>query len=312
MRLFKGNIILISAIAGFIMATMAILMWFAPSSPYTPAPVTNQKQSQPAPTVSLPSTKQPTSAVVAPSTSNSTSNSNSNKINSEDAGIIQGIKQYNDSRYVTPEERRAYLINALSRYSGKPEVEAYIIDLIAMTPSKKNVDALLPYLKSSNADLIKHTVAALNNQAIAIDDNLQQEGLTKEQVADLQSTRMRIANGINEIYQSPLTQAWVKEEILASYATTNPSASDLSTMTAQLVKAGKLTDAGVDFIAVALVETPTAPVAEMLSTLKTIDAKQRALVADAVLLHMNLSEAQQTGENQQLISDFIKTSAPKN
>lgn len=308
MRLFKGNIILISAIAGFIMAIMAILMWFAPSSPYTPAPVTNQKQSQPAPTVSLPSTKQPTSAVVAPSTSNS----NSNKINSEDAGIIQGIKQYNDSRYVTPEERRAYLINALSRYSGKPEVEAYIIDLIAMTPSKKNVDALLPYLKSSNADLIKHTVAALNNQAIAIDDNLQQEGLTKEQVADLQSTRMKIADGINEIYQSPLTQAWVKEEILASYATTNPSASDLSTMTTQLVKAGKLTDAGVNFIAVALVETPTAPVAEMLSTLKTIDAKQRALVADAVLLHMNLSEAQQTDENQKLISDFIKTSAPKN
>lgn len=308
MRLFKGNIILISAIAGFIMAIMAILMWFAPSSPYTPAPVTNQKQSQPAPTVSLPSTKQPTSAVVAPSTSNS----NSNKIDSEDAGIIQGIKQYNDSRYVTPEERRAYLINALSRYSGKPEVEAYIIDLIAMTPSKKNVDALLPYLKSSNADLIKHTVAALNNQAITIDDNLQQEGLTKEQVADLQSTRMKIADGINEIYQSPLTQAWVKEEILASYATTNPSASDLSAMTTQLVKAGKLTDAGIDFIAVALVETPTAPVAEMLSTLKTIDAKQRALVADAVLLHMNLSEAQQTGENQQLISDFIKTSAPKN
>lgn len=310
MRLFKGNIILISAIAGFIMAIMAILMWFAPSSPYTPAPVTNQKQSQPAPTVSLPSTKQPTSAVVAPSTSNS--NSNSNKINSEDAGIIQGIKQYNDSRYVTPEERRAYLINALSRYSGKPEVEAYIIDLIAMTPSRKNVDALLPYLKSSNTELVKHTVAALNNQAIAIDDNLQQEGLTKEQVADLQSTRMRIANGINEIYQSPLTQAWVKEEILANYATTNPSASDLSAMTTQLVKAGKLTDAGIDFIAVALVETPTAPVAEMLSTLKTIDAKQKASVADAVLLHMNLSEAQQTGENQQLISDFIKTSAPKN
>lgn len=310
MRLFKGNIILISAIAGFIMATMAILMWFAPSSSYTPpstpAPVTNQKQSQPAPTVSLPSMKQTTSAVATPSTSNS------NKINSEDAGIIQGIKQYNDSRYVTPEERRAYLINALSRYSGKPEVEAYIIDLIAMTPSRKNVDALLPYLKSSNTELVKHTVAALNNQAIAIDDNLQQEGLTKEQVADLQSTRMRIANGINEIYQSPLTQAWVKEEILASYATTNPSASDLSAMTTQLVKAGKLTDAGIDFIAVALVETPTAPVAEMLSTLKTIDAKQKASVADAVVLHMNLSEAQLTGENQQLISDFIKASTPKN
>lgn len=308
MRLFKGNIILISAIAGFIMAIMAILMWFAPSSPYTPpstpAPVTNQKQSQPAPTVSLPSTKQPTSVVVAPPISN--------KINSEDAGIIQGIKQYNDSRYVTPEERRAYLINALSRYSGKPEVEAYIIDLIAMTPSRKNVDALLPYLKSSNTELVKHTVAALNNQAIAIDDNLQQEGLTKEQVADLQSTRMRIANGINEIYQSPLTQAWVKEEILANYATTNPSASDLSAMTTQLVKAGKLTDAGIDFIAVALVETPTAPVAEMLSTLKTIDAKQKASVADAAVLHMNLSEAQLTGENQQLISDFIKTSASKN
>lgn len=308
MRLFKGNIILISAIAGFIMAIMAILMWFAPSSPYTPpstpAPVTNQKQSQPAPTVSLPSTKQPTSVVVAPPISN--------KINSEDAGIIQGIKQYTDSRYVTPEERRAYLINALSRYSGKPEVEAYIIDLIAMTPSRKNVDALLPYLKSSNTELVKHTVVALNNQAIAIDDNLQQEGLTKEQVADLQSTRMRIANGINEIYQSPLTQAWVKEEILANYATTNPSASDLSAMTTQLVKAGKLTDAGIDFIAVALVETPTAPVAEMLSTLKTIDAKQKASVADAVVLHMNLSEAQLTGENQQLISDFIKTSASKN
>ena len=138
------------------------------------------------------------------------------------------------------------------------------------------------------------------------------EGLTKEQVADLQSTRMRIANGINEIYQSPLTQAWVKEEILANYATTNPSASDLSAMTTQLVKAGKLTDAGIDFIAVALVETPTAPVAEMLSTLKTIDAKQKASVADAVVLHMNLSEAQLTGENQQLISDFIKTSASKN
>ena len=308
MRLFKGNIILISAIAGFIIAIMAIFMWFAPSSPYTPpstpAPVTNQKQSQRAPTVSLPSTKQPTSVVVAPPISN--------KINSEDAGIIQGIKQYNDSRYVTPEERRAYLINALSRYSGKPEVEAYIIDLIAMTPSRKNVDALLPYLKSSNTELVKHTVAALNNQAIAIDDNLQQEGLTKEQVADLQSTRMRIANGINEIYQSPLTQAWVKEEILANYATTNPSASDLSAMTTQLVKAGKLTDAGIDFIGVALVETPTAPVAEMLSTLKTIDAKQKASVADAVVLHMNLSEAQLTGENQQLISDFIKTSASKN
>lgn len=308
MRLFKGNIILISAIAGFIIAIMAILMWFAPSSPYTPpstpAPVTNQKQSQRAPTVSLPSTKQPTSVVVAPPISN--------KINSEDAGIIQGIKQYTDSRYVTPEERRAYLINALSRYSGKPEVEAYIIDLIAMTPSRKNVDALLPYLKSSNTELVKHTVVALNNQAIAIDDNLQQEELTKEQVADLQSTRIRIANGINEIYQSPLTQAWVKEEILANYATTNPSASDLSAMTTQLVKAGKLTDAGIDFIAVALVETPTAPVAEMLSTLKTVDAKEKALVADAVVLHMNLSEAQLTGENQQLISDFIKTSASKN
>lgn len=304
MRLFKGNIILISAIAVFIMAIMAILMWFAPSSPYTPAPVTNQKQSQPTPTASLRNTKQPTSAVVAPSTSN--------KINSEDAGIIQSIKQYSDSRYVTPEERRSYLINALSRYSGKPEVEAYIIDLIAMTPSNKNVDALLPYLKSSNADLIKHTVVAMNNQAIAIDDNLQQEGLTKEQVTELQSTRMKIADGINEIYQSPLTQAGVKEEILAGYAATNPSASDLSTMTDQLVKAGKLTDAGVDFIAVALVETPTAPVAEMLSTLKTIDAKQRALVADAVLSHMNLSEAQQTDENQQLISDFIKASTPKN
>ncbi len=307
MRLFKGNIILISAIAGFIMATMAILMWFAPSSSYTPpstpAPVVTNKQSQPAP-VSLSNTKQPASAVAASSVSN--------KMNSEDASIIQSIKQYSDSRYVTPEERRAYLINALSRYSGKPEVEAYIIDLIAMTPSRKNVDALLPYLKSSNTELVKHTVAALNNQAIAIDDNLQQEGLTKEQVADLQSTRMRIANGINEIYQSPLTQAWVKEEILANYATTNPSASDLSAMTTQLVKAGKLTDAGIDFIAVALVETPTAPVAEILSTLKTIDAKQKASVADAVVLHMNLSEAQLTGENQQLISDFIKTSASKN
>jgi hypothetical protein len=307
MRLFKGNIILISAIAGFIMATMAILMWFAPNSTYTPpstpAPVTNQKQSQPAP-VSLSNTKQPASAVAAPSVSN--------KINSEDASIIQSIKQYNDSRYVTPEERRSYLINALSRYSGKPEVEAYIIDLIAMTPSRKNVDALLPYLKSSNTDLVKHTVAALSNQAVDIDDNLQQEGLTKEQVADLQSTRMRIADGINEIYHSPLTQAWVKEEILANYATTNPSASDLSTMTTQLVKAGKLTDAGIDFIAVALVETPTAPVAEILSTLKTIDAKQKTSVADAVVSHMNLSEAQLAGENQQLISDFIKTSASKN
>lgn len=289
--------------AGCVMAIMAIIMCLAPKSSYTPALMPDKKQVQTAP-LSLTNTKQSPNTIIASSVSNN--------INSEYTKIIQGIKQYNEGRYTTTDERRSYLINALFRYRGKTEVELYIIDLIAMTPDKKNIDALLPYLKSSNAELVRHTIVALANQAVAIDDNLEEEGLTEKQVEDLQATRMKISNGINEIYQFPLTQAVVKEEILANYATTNPLASDLSAMTTHLVGAGKLSDAGVDFMAMALIDTPTAPVAEMLSALKTMDAKQRALVAKAVLSQINLSETQQSDENQQLISDFIKANTVAN
>ena len=200
----------------------------------------------------------------------------------------QSMMAINDNSSYTREDKIHKLADLLKQNeSNSDALSALLISLTALNPIEA-VNDIIPYLKNTNPKVQSAALGALNNASLLTE----KEHELKKSLPENEAVRKRIAESVNELKAASTTSDEVKQALISTYASTNPSSKDTHAMNQEILKQDEISPNESSFVASSVLNGK-----EFSGTLSVLDKKDSA-VKDSVINSIGTSIA----ENPDVIS----------
>lgn len=200
----------------------------------------------------------------------------------------QSMMAINDNSSYTREDKIHKLADLLKQNeSNSDALSALLISLTALNPIEA-VNDIIPYLKNTNPKVQSAALGALNNASLLTE----KEHELKKSLPENEAVRKRIAESVNELKAASTTSDEVKQALISTYASTNPSSKDTQAMNQEILKQDEISPNESSFVASSVLNGK-----EFSGTLSVLDKKDSA-VKDSVINSIGTSIA----ENPDVIS----------
>ncbi|EOQ71490.1 hypothetical protein F931_00556 [Acinetobacter pittii ANC 4050] len=200
----------------------------------------------------------------------------------------QSMMAINDNSSYTREDKIHKLADLLKQNeSNSDALSALLISLTALNPLEA-VNDIIPYLKNTNPKVQSAALGALNNASLLTE----KEHELKKSLPENEAVRKRIAESVNELKAASTTSDEVKQALISTYASTNPSSKDTHAMNQEILKQDEISPNESSFVASSVLNGK-----EFSGTLSVLDKKDSA-VKDSVINSIGTSIA----ENPDVIS----------
>lgn len=155
------------------------------------------------------------------------------------------LEQVNDSRTLSRNEKLDIYTQLLEKYNKNPDaIKEILLGMSTINPIEK-VDEIIPYLNDHDEYIQNAALGALSNASLLTEE----EHLQRKSLPQYDQIRNKISKSVNQLYENEKTSDKLKESIISSYGTTNPSDTDTTKMLADIFKSGHLSDNRAAYVA---------------------------------------------------------------
>lgn len=220
----------------------------------------------------------------------------------------QSMMAINDNSSYTREDKIHKLADLLKQNeSNSDALSTLLISLTALNPIEA-VDDIIPYLKNTNPKVQSAALGALNNASLLTE----KEHELKKSLPENEAVRKRIAESVNELKAASTTSDEVKQALISTYASTNPSSKDTQAMNQEIFKQDEISPNESSFVASSVLNGK-----EFSGTLSALDKKDSA-VKDSVINSIGTSIAENpdvisvlSSQQRTELMNFIRNNPPQ-
>lgn len=220
----------------------------------------------------------------------------------------QSMMAINDNSSYTREDKIHKLADLLKQNeSNSDALSALLISLTALNPIEA-VNDIIPYLKNTNPKVQSAALGALNNASLLTE----KEHELKKSLPENEAVRKRIAESVNELKAASTTSDEVKQALISTYASTNPSSKDTHAMNQEILKQDEISPNESSFVASSVLNGK-----EFSGTLSVLDKKDSA-VKDSVINSIGTSIAENpdvilvlSTQQRTELMNFIRNNPPQ-
>lgn len=166
------------------------------------------------------------------------------------------------------EQKIDQLVGLLKENNSDPQVLTDIlVSLTALNPIEA-ADEIIPYLKNGSPRVQSAALGALNNASLLTEEEHQlKKALPKNDLV-----RKRIADAVNDINADPHTSEEVRQALISTYSSTNPSAEDSKKMNQNILSKDNVSLNEASYVATSVLNGK-----EVSTTLATLGSKDREM-----------------------------------
>lgn len=220
----------------------------------------------------------------------------------------QSMMAINDNSSYTREDKIHKLADLLKQNeSNSDALSALLISLTALNPIEA-VNDIIPYLKNTNLKVQSAALGAINNASLLTE----KEHELKKSLPENEAVRKRIAESVNELKAASTTSDEVKQALISTYASTNPSSKDTQAMNQEILKQDEISPNESSFVASSVLNGK-----EFSGTLSALDKKDSA-VKDSVINSIGTSIAENpdvisvlSSQQRTELMNFIRNNPPQ-
>lgn len=220
----------------------------------------------------------------------------------------QSMIAINENPAYSRENKIQKLVELLKQNEANPDaLSAILVSLTALNPIEA-ADEVISYLKNPNAKVKSAALGALNNASLLT----QKEHELKRSLSENEVIRKRIAEAVNELNADPNTTDEVKQVLISTYTSTNPSLEDTRAMSQEILNRDTISTNESSFIASSFLNSK-----ELSGTLTTL-SKKNANVKDSFISSIGASISENSNVVMVLSSqqraeliNFIRNNPPQ-
>lgn len=186
----------------------------------------------------------------------------------------QKIIDVNENSQYSRIEKVKELNDLLNKNKNDPAAVREILSQLANLNPIEAVDDILPFLKSDNPIVQSAALGALSNASLLTEE----EHELKKTLPENNQIRSKISKEVNELKKNPNISTEVKQTIVSSYMSTNPSIEDTKAMIKSILNEQNITANESSYIATTILNGM-----DSTNTISTIMSKNE-IIKDAIIM----------------------------
>lgn len=186
----------------------------------------------------------------------------------------QKVIDINENSQYSRIEKIEKLTELLNENKNDPAAVREILANLANQNPIEAVDDILPFLKSNNPIVQSAAIGALSNASLLTE----KEHELKKTLPENNQIREKISNEINNLKENQNTSKEVKQAIISSYMSTNPSITDTKAMIGSILKEQDITANESSYIATTILNG-----IDSTNTLSSIDSKNSTMKDEIIM-----------------------------
>ncbi|WP_407505168.1 HEAT repeat domain-containing protein [Acinetobacter baumannii] len=186
----------------------------------------------------------------------------------------QKVIDINENSQYSRIEKVEKLKDLLNQNKNDPAAVREILAQLANQNPIEAVDDILPFLKSNNPIVQSAALGALSNASLLTE----KEHELKKTLPENNQIRSKISKEVNELKENPNTSKEVKQAIISSYMSTNPSIEDTKAMIESILNEQNITANESSYIATTILNG-----IDSTNTLSSIASKNEMTKDDIIM-----------------------------